>query len=240
MTCEEDNQGDALGQMFDLVIYREAGRATVQPARRRPGTLTAPNRHQYPCRRLSRLNTRVFTARRTFVDFAVANQLSRMFTLTYATEPVAASDAVTAFDKFIRRLRRQHPRLVWLHVVQRGEHNHRLHHHLLTTPDLERQFTQQTWARGRKHLRDRATLYGIRRQAGYLCKDFDLPASERIGTRRYRRSRNGISPQPEHHYVTAAELDLVLADTAPDGHVKWYPPAGTPFHEWTAYWNPLI
>jgi len=235
-----EDESDIADQVFDVVIYREAGRATIQRTRQQTVTAVEPNiRHPLVTGRPYQ-NTRPFTARRKFIDFAVANQLSRMFTLTYRTAPDAPVDAITTFDKFIRRLRLQHPQLVWLQVVQRGARNHRLHHHLLTTTDLDRRLIQHTWARGRIHLQDRNSFYGIRQQAGYLCKDFELAASERIGTRRYRRSRNGISPQPEHHYVTAAELDLLLADTAPDGHLKWYPSAGTPFHEWTAYWNPLI
>ena len=238
--CRNENEDEFLHQRFDVMIYREAGRATVQRALQQPETTVESTIQHLPVTHRPYENTRSITARRSFIDFAVANQLSRMFTLTYRIAPNAPGDALSTFDKFIRRLRRQHPQLVWLQVVQRGARNHRLHHHLLTTTNLDRQLIQHTWARGRIHLQDRNSFYGIRQQAGYLCKDFELPASERIGPRRYRRSRNGISPQPEHHYVTAAELDLLLADTAPDGYEKWYPPAGTPFHEWTAYWNPLI
>lgn len=238
--CRNDNEDEFSHQRFDVLIYREAGRATVHRARQQPETIVEPTIRHLPVTGRPYQNTRSITARRTFIDFAVANQLSRMFTLTYRTAPNAPVDALTTFDKFIRRLRRQHPQLVWLQVVERGARNHRLHHHLLTTTDLDHQLTHRTWSQGRVHLADRNTLFGIREQAGYLCKNFDRPASDRIGTRRYRRSRNGISPQPEHHLVTAAELELLLAETAPDGHVKWYPPAGTPFHEWTAYWDPLI
>ena len=238
--CRNENEDEFSHQRFDVIIYREAGRATVQRALQQPETTVESTIQHLPVTGRPYENTRSFTARRRFVDFAVANQLSRMFTLTYRTAPDAPVDALTTFDKFIRRLRRRYPQLVWLQVAERGARNHRLHHHLLTTTDLDRQLVQRTWARGRIHLQDRTALYGIRQQAGYLCKNFDRPASERIGTRRYRRSRNGISPQPEHHYVTAAELDLLLADTAPDGYEKRYPPAGTPFHEWTAYWNPVI
>lgn len=233
----DDEEKDLPNQLLDVVIYREAGRATVQRARQHSATPTSSNIHHHQIPR-SCMNTRIITARRTFIDFAVAKQLSRMFTLTYATAPQEPVDAHIMFDKFMRRLRRRHPQLVWLQVTQRGTRNHRLHHHLLTTRDLDRQLTQQTWAQGRIHIRDRTTTFWIRKQAGYLCKDFDLSPSERIGIRRYRRSRNGISPQPEHHLVTAAELDRLLASAAPDGYLKRFPPAGTPFHEWTAYWDP--
>ena len=238
--------------LMRVVLYREAGCATVSYAQHRylgrcdnqmpPLTLA---RHPHP----SSLNrgcdlvqqSRGRRARKGVIDFAAANNLRRSMTLSYADEPDSVDASEHEFSLFVRRLQRRIPEPVWLQVTQRGKRHGRLHHHMLVTPDISKQLITETWQRGRVWQYTRSTIRGLRQQAGYLCADFDLPADKRLQDNRYRRSRTGITPTRQAFIIRQSELNDFIASLTPDGHHdSWYPPPGTRYHEYTASWDPHI
>ena len=236
--------------LMRVVLYREAGCATVSYAQRRylersdnqmPPLILA--RHPHPSSRDRACDlvqqSRGRRARKNVIDFAVANNLRRSMTLSYADEPDSVEASEYVFSLFLRRLQRHIPELVWLQVTQRGQRHGRLHHHMLVTPDISKQLVAETWRQGRVWQYTRSTIRGIRQQAGYLCADFDLPADKRLQDNRYRRSRTGITPTRQAFIIRQSELKDFLVSLTPQGHHDtWYPPPGTRYHEYTASWDP--
>lgn len=238
--------------LMRVVLYREAGCATVSYAQHRylersdnqMPHLTLDRRPQ--CSSRTRgcdlvQQSRGRRARKHVIDFAAANNLRRSMTLSYADEPDSVEASEYIFSLFLRRLQRRTPEPVWLQVTQRGKRSGRLHHHVLVTPDISKELITDAWQQGRVWQYTRTTIRGLRQQAGYLCADFDLPADRRLQETRYRRSRAGITPTRQAFIIRNSQLNDFIASLTPHGHHDtWYPPAGTRYHEYTASWDPHV
>jgi len=230
------------GERLYYVVFRpEAGRASVQNAQRRhldPSRSVLDPVHHGVISPAPVSQTRAARAAREVIDFAVANDLVRLFTLTYANEPDSPSSCARAFKNFLRRVRSSREPFPWLEVLERGGDGGRLHHHLLADESVSRRDVSDCWRSGHVlHSRAR-TASGIRRMAGYLCKTFYTPSGDRLGAHRYRVSRYGVRPKARGLVVTEAELQSILKQVAPGGSYPWYPREPIPFHEYTLLWDP--
>jgi len=230
----------ATGERLLYVVFRpEAGRASVQNAQLRhldpEGSGLSPRGVEFAS---STGQSRDSRSARSVIDFAVTIRLTRHYTLTYADEPDTPGGGAHEFEKFVRRARRSHGPFPWVQVVERGEDNGRLHHHVLTIDSLARRAVSNLWGNGHVlHSRAR-TASGIRRMAGYLCKTFRTPPDDRLGAHRYRVSRYGMRPKAYGMVVTEAELQTMLCQLASGGSYPWYPSEPVPFHEYSMFWDP--
>ena len=228
-------------RLYYVVVRPEAGRASVQNAQLRhldpSGSVLKPVRREV-ISSTSVSQTRASRAVREVVDFAVANDLVRLFTLTYADEPDSPSSCAHEFKNFLRRVRWGREPFPWVEVLERGGDGGRLHHHVLTDASISRRDVTASWGRGHVlHSRAR-TASGVRRIAGYVCKTFHTPPDDRLGTHRYRVSRFGVRPRAQGLVVTEAELQSILKRVAPGGSYPWYPREPIPFHEYSLLWDP--
>ena len=228
-------------RLLYVVFHPEAGRATVQNAQRRHLESVDLDVHQghdvaaYPP---SVSQSRDLRSARTVIDFAVANHLVRHFILTYAAEPDTTTTAAHEFEKFIRRTRRKCGQFSWVQVLERGNSNDRLHHHLMAGRGLRSRDVEKLWGHGFVLHKQVRTVTGIRKTAGYLCKTFRTPESDRLGRHRYRVSRHGVRSRARGMVVTEAEYQAIIEQIAPDGSYNWYPSEQVAFHEYSTLWDP--
>lgn len=230
-------------RLFHVVAHLEAGRLTVQNAQRRHfvagGPCSSPSEaeHAYPP---AISQSRDHRSARTVIDFAVANELKNLFTLQYEQDPISAFECSRHFDSFVRRIRYLCGSVPWVQVLERGTKSGRLHHHVLAPSSVKRQVAEELWPFGYVHASYARSVGGIRRKAGYMCKNFAEPAEERLGSHRYRISRTGVRPRARSYVLTQAEIDQMLSALAPGGAQTWYPAEPLPFHCYSKFWNPHI
>jgi len=230
-------------RLLYVVFHPEAGRATVQNAQRRHlgnVDLIPQQNHALTAYPPSVSQSRDLRSARTVIDFAVANHLVRHFILTYEEQPDTTVTAAREFEKFIRRTRRKCGQFAWVQVLERGELNDRLHHHLMAGGGLRPGDVETLWGNGFVLHKQLRKVTGIRTTAGYLCKTFRTPECDRLGSHRYRVSRHGVRPRARGMVVTEAEYRAIIEQLAPAGSYDWYPDDPVAFHEYSTLWDPYI
>lgn len=209
-----DDYGD---KVYSIILYPGSWKATAAPLTYRHLPLPRPPQRAFLRSRVewdgyevdcSRDNR----SRSDLVNYAVANDLSRMATLSHGDNYKDDPDWCTGRVRlYRRRLKRIYGEIAWVEVVERGEETGRLHHHLLLPRSVRPKHIEALWTEGRVDVSSTRKLHTLRWQAVYVTKTFSLPLGERVRRSRYAISRVGHERvSAERHVGTLADLDLLL------------------------------
>ena len=116
--------------------------------------------------------------------------------------PATEEEAMTAFRKYIRQLRKEYKRagaeLRYMYPKEQGKRSGKWHFHLLLSSGVSRERAEELWTEGYANSRrlriDETGLAGL---AEYLTKQGRKRKPEDIGKRRWSCSKNLIRPEPE-------------------------------------------
>lgn len=226
-----DSNGEIL---YYATISPDAGRAVLQNAQARH---FGPTQSRPPSGNRSAEfedRSRGYRDRRFMIDYAVVNSMCCSTTLTYEGPAPLAHDCAQHFTNWLRRIRR-HGVCPWIEVLEAGEVNGRLHHHVLLPEDLT---STIEWPHGLAYVDELEDVQSIRRTATYMSNSFFLPADERPRRRRYRRSiRAGINPTVEHFVGTLHQIEQQLEELGVDSP-DWTVHQDVDFCERTLEWDP--
>lgn len=155
--------------VWQLSTYTGAGEAVIcsvrtNPERGKPSgkPVDHDRAEQEACRRAATKVRRL----------AVANELSRLWTLTFAVEPADERAVVKEMAAFMKKCAATFRNWKYIYVIERGEKNGRLHVHFATNRFVPKSAVQKLWGNGfvdARHL-GRGGGGGARNAAKYLAK----------------------------------------------------------------------
>jgi len=155
-------------------------------------------------------------ARADLILLARTNELSTFVTLDYQDHPDGfhrlPQYCQHELTNFLRRIRNAVGPVAWVEVLEYGEENYRLHHHLLMNKGIPISVINQKWTNGTAVTSRLRTLNGIGKKAAYLAKRFDDTAMMRPRWKRYRNSHNLIREQPIRLIGTRYDIESALQE----------------------------
>ena len=162
----------------------------------------------------SKASTAPGRAKRALQVYATTHKLHQQVLLTFDGDPINPFDDFTSFMGI--RCRRE-GRQPWIAVAEVGN-NLNFHFHLLVGEIVNASSLCRDWKHGMTELKILPTDADIRHFNVYMVKDFDLPADQRLDSRRYR-SAPGYKPEPvDYGYATHDEAEVLAQRLAGD---KW-------------------
>ena len=176
------------------------------------------------CRALySKVSTAPGRAKRALQVYATTHKLHQQILLTIDGD---VGNPFKEFSLFMGSRCRRDGRQPWIAVVEEGD-NFNIHFHLLVGENVNASNLCSDWKHGMTDLVILPTVADIRRFSVYMGKDFDLPADQRLDSRRYR-SAPGYKPEPiDYGYATHDEVEVLAQRLAGD---RW-----TDIEEWEGY-----
>jgi hypothetical protein len=108
---------------------------------------------------------------------------------------------------------RKYGRQPWAAVAEVGNSNN-FHFHVLLSQAIDADALRNDWDHGMDDLIILPTIEDIRHFAVYMSKNFDLPADQRIDSRRFR-SAPGYKPKwIDYGYATHDEAEILAQQLA--------------------------
>jgi hypothetical protein len=151
-------------------------------------------------------------ATRALQVYVTTHQLHQQVLLTFD------GDVFNPFGEFSalmdRRCKRE-GRQPWVAVAEVGDNNN-FHFHLLGSNNMNVSALRRDWKLGMTDLKPLATVADIRHFSVYMIKDFELPADQRLDSRRYRAAP-GYKPKfIDYGYATHDEAEILAQQKAGD------------------------
>jgi hypothetical protein len=233
-----ENPGDVVvstdGEvMYILDVYSDAAIARRHKCRTRHlgrynGTqLTTPNFNHIMSDPIDR-ESRGARARNDVITMARSNSLSLFVSLDYEDQPDGRNEYPSGCDEmfglFLRRLRRSVGPFPWIEVLEIGDVNNRLHHHVLMSDKTDEALIDDKWSFGHSDVKRLNNLDSIGSCAFYMTKTFEKPEVERPRRARYRVARCIYREQPIRLIGSRDEIENEIRRLVPQGvHLKeWH------------------
>lgn len=188
----------------------------VYPVFQKPGTRRKKCKPTREAQRLINQRDAEAKARRLMLaNFSAPGSME--VDLTFG-RPATEEEAMTAFRKYIRQLRREYKRagaeVRYMYTQEQGKRSGKWHFHLLLSPGISRERVEELWPEGYANSRrlrmDETGLAGL---ADYITKQGKKRRPEDAGRRRWSCSKNLIRPEPEVRDGTVTVRELAdLAD----------------------------
>ena len=213
-------------QLFILDLYPRAGIAYRQKCRTRHLTGSASDEQATPNFFYNNFDPdedvgRGARAKADFYKLARSNELNLFVTLTYEDQAddlhryPSACDGM--FTLYIRRVRKKLGSVPWLEVLEYGDENYRLHHHVLFPATVDPSVVSDKWTYGHVVLKTLPDLDAIGKTAGYLSEHFIDSEHMRPRRNRYRAGRTLYRERPIRIIGTREKVEQRLRELLPEG-----------------------
>jgi hypothetical protein len=213
-------------QLYVLVVYLGAGMAQRHKCRTRDLQSTSSTEQATP----NFINNiahpeedvgRGPRAKAEIIKLARSNELNLFVSLDYADQPDDLHRYPSACDNmftlFMRRIRKQTGGVPWIEVMEYGDENYRLHHHVLLPTSIDTDLISAKWTYGTAVCRHLPDLDAIGSVAMYMGKQFNDNQSMRPRRNRYRASRKLDREKPIRLIGTRDEVETALIEMLPEG-----------------------
>ena len=183
-------------------------------------------------------------ARADFYKLARSNELNLFVTLTYEDQPDDLqrypSSCDEMFTLYIRRLRKKLGSVPWLEVLEYGDENYRLHHHVLFPATVDPTVVSDKWTYGDVVSKTLPDIDAIGRTARYMSKHFLDCERMRPRRNRYRAGRTLYREEPIRVIGTWDDIELELRSRIPEGSDLEPWASQHPYSSGGYTWNRLV
>ena len=172
----------------------------IYPVFQRPGQRRKKCKPTREAQRLINQRDAASKARRLILaNFSAPGSLEIDLTFGY---PATEEEAMAGWKKYIREIRREYKAsgavLRYMYFREQGKLSRKWHFHLLLSPGISRDRTEDLWPHGYANSRrPRIDETGLAGLAEYLTKQYRKRKPEDAGKRRWSSSRNLIRPEAE-------------------------------------------
>ena len=236
-------------QLLVLDFYPQAGIAYRQKCRTRHLTSTVSHEQATPNFTNNNFEPdenvgRGARAKADFYKLARSNELNLFVTLTYEDQPDDLHRYPSACDDmftlYMRRVRKKLGSVPWLEVLEYGDENYRLHHHVLFPATVDPAVVSEKWTYGHVVQKTLPDTDAIGKTARYMSEHFTDSEQMRPRRNRYRAGRALYRERPLRIIGTREEVEKRLRELLPEGtDIKsWL--SGHPYSSGGYSWNRIL
>lgn len=177
-------------------------------------------------KKLNQRHARESLARKLHANFG---ETDLAMTMTFRENPENRQEAVKAFQKWLRKIRRLYKKagieLKYIWQMERSKKG-RYHVHVVISGGVDRDTLEKLWGHGYANSkRLQFDENGLTALARYITKSHHQEDEERVTYRSYNGSKNLIDPEPEINdtRIRSRKRAAALADMDPDAWAELYP-----------------